>query len=351
MTYDMFNQPLTNSLAGTKDPNNGNDACPIGTNELSATTGAKPTTLSTDPTATGITGMIVTCPKYESDGKSLSPLAGQAVIANLMPGRWGVIATPGADRIARGEEWLQTNTLDGQKAHDVFTRIGEPSFFQEFGPASYHVSIGFANPAIINAPHNVRLQRHGPLPPPPTGGYACNNTITGKVTSERLSRTPDERLYSSGSHDAYYWSQCYVSFGDPDGEDFAFTKCNADGTFTLTGLPAGNWRVTVFDQWNDLLVDGLSTPVCDNRPGSGTTSNMGDIAVDPVGSESLHPHLHRRQQGRHLAGYARTGFPLPTSRCACATAASRTCWSRISPAAPISMRRSRSSVGTRWKPT
>ncbi len=29
MTYDMFNQPLTNSLAGTKDPNNGNDACPI----------------------------------------------------------------------------------------------------------------------------------------------------------------------------------------------------------------------------------------------------------------------------------------------------------------------------------
>ncbi len=79
--------------------------------------------------------MIVTCPKYESDGKTLSPLAGQAVIANLMPGRWGVIATPGADRIARGEEWLQTNTLDGQKAHDVFTRIGEPSYFQEFGPA------------------------------------------------------------------------------------------------------------------------------------------------------------------------------------------------------------------------
>ena len=121
MTYDMFNQPLTNSLAGTKDPNNGNDACPIGANELSATSGSAPTTLTTDPNATGITGMIVTCPKYESDGITLSPLAGQAVIANLMPGRWGTIATPGADRIARGEEWLQTNTLDGQKAHDVFT--------------------------------------------------------------------------------------------------------------------------------------------------------------------------------------------------------------------------------------
>ena len=100
---------------------------------------------------TGITGTIVTCPKYEADGMTLSPLAGQAVVANLMPGRYGVVATPAADRIARGEEWLQTNTLDGQKAHDSFLRIGEPSFFQEYGPAGYHVSIGFANRQIINA--------------------------------------------------------------------------------------------------------------------------------------------------------------------------------------------------------
>src|SRR5207244_4813735 len=98
----------------------------------------------------GITGMIVTCPKYESDGLTLSPLAGQAIVANLYPGRYGVFATASADRIARGEEWLQTNTLDGEKAHDSFLRVGEPGFFQEFGPAGFHVSIGFANPKIIN---------------------------------------------------------------------------------------------------------------------------------------------------------------------------------------------------------
>ena len=118
---------------------------------------------SYDKTQTGITGTIVTCPKYEADGVTLSPLAGQAVVANLMPGRYGVVATPGADRIARGEEWLQTNTLDGQKAHDSFLRIGEPSFFQEFGPAGYHVTIGFANPAIINGAQDRSLQRHRPL--------------------------------------------------------------------------------------------------------------------------------------------------------------------------------------------
>src|SRR6266478_1198466 len=229
---------------------------------------------TTDPTQTGITGMIVTCPKYESDGKTLSPLAGQAVIANLMPGRFGVIATPGADRIARGEEWLQTNTLDGQKAHDSFVRIGEPSFFQEFGPAGYHVSIGFANPAIINSRHAAVCNLTDAF----ITGSNCTNTVTGRVVGERLSRTPDERLYESGSHDSFYWTQRFVSFGDADGEDFAFTKCAADGTFTLTGLPDGDWRITTFDQWNDQLVDGLSTPIRldHTNPNSG---KIGDIAA------------------------------------------------------------------------
>ena len=181
----------------------------------------------------GITGTIVTCPKFEADGMTLSPLAGQAVVANLMPGRYGVVATPGADRIARGEEWLQTNTLDGQKAHDSFLRIGEPSFFQEFGPAGYHVSIGFANPKIINS----RLAGVCNGTDANITGANCTNTVTGLVTTERMSRTPDERLYSSGANDSFAFTQCYVSFGDPDGEDFAFTKCDADGTFTFRVFP------------------------------------------------------------------------------------------------------------------
>ena len=294
MTYDMFNQPLTNSLDGTIDPLTGNNACPVsqagvsnpGTN---ATTGPLGSSADAGTVANtgGITGMIVTCPKYEADGKTLSPLAGQAVVSNLMPGRWGVIATPGADRIARGEEWLQTNTLDGQKAHDSFTRIGEPSYFQEFGPAGFHVSIGFANPGIINGRKPYLCNGSDPNSPQPSVPYSCGNTLTGKVTGEHLSRTPDERLYSSGSHDTFYWTQCFVSFGDADGEDFAFTKCAADGTFTLTGLPDGDWRITTFDQWNDQLVDGLSTPVrlgsaTSICPGTGSSThvcNMGDIAA------------------------------------------------------------------------
>jgi VCBS repeat-containing protein len=277
MTYDMFNQPLVNSLAGTIDPATQQDACPISTNSRAGTIPSQPGSNSfiPDPTQTGITGTIVTCPKYEADGTTLSPLAGQAVIANLMPGRYGVVATPAADRIGRGEEWLQTNTLDGQKAHDSFLRIGEPSFFQEFGPAGYHVSIGFANPAIISG----RLAGVCNGTDINITGSNCNNTIKGLVTTERMSRTPDERLYSSGDNSSFAFTQCYVSVGDADGEDFAFTKCDQNGNFTLSGLPDGQWRVTVFDQWNDMLVDGLSTPVGLNQGASGGTTNM-EIAMN-----------------------------------------------------------------------
>src|SRR5206468_1182150 len=59
MTYDMFNMPLSNSLAGTPDPANNNiDACPI-SKQATANAAQK-----------GITGMILTCPKYEADGKT-----------------------------------------------------------------------------------------------------------------------------------------------------------------------------------------------------------------------------------------------------------------------------------------
>lgn len=294
MTYDMFNQPLSNSLDGTVDPASGLNACAI-----------SPATVSS---SAGITGMIVTCPKYESDGKTLSPLAGQALIKNLMPGRFGVIATPAADRIARGEEWHQTNTLDGQKAHDSFIRIGEPSYFQEFGPAGYHVMIGFANPAIINA-RKTTVCNNTDLYLSLPAGASCTNTVKGKVTTVRMSRTPDERLYSSGSHDSFYWTQCYASLGDPDGEDFMFTKCAADGTFSFTGVPGGDWRVTVFDQWNDMLVDGLSTPVGLKDTASGATVDLGDVAENQW-QANIYTRTFMDEKKRGVSQADESGIPL-----------------------------------------
>ncbi len=273
-TYDMFNMPLSNSLAGTIDPVSKLDACPISVQDSAKSE-------SGDSSQNGIVGMIVTCPTFESDGKTLSPLAGQALVKNLYQGRYGVVANPGADRIARGEEWLQTNTLDGQKAHDSFMRIGEPGYFQEFGPAGYHVTIGFANPKIINDRGKALCSAQG---------ADCAHEVKGHITTARMSRTPDERLYGSGTHDEYAFSQCYVSIGDPDGAEFGFVKCDDQGNFDFPNVPAGNWKITTFDQWNDQVVDGITTPVgmCDLSWNSLSTTppasckglvDMGEVAV------------------------------------------------------------------------
>jgi hypothetical protein len=243
ITYDMFNMPVSNGLAGTTDPMTGLNACPITSN------------------ADGIVGMIITCPTYESDGKTLSPLAGQAVINNLYPGLYEVQAFPSADREARGEVWLQTNTLDGGKPHEAFIRPGEPSYFQEFGPGGFHVQIGFANPNIINARRTNSAGTGMCDAAPAGGGLNCAVTITGHVHGNHMSRTPDERTYDSGSYDAFKFSNCYVSLGYPDQQDFAFANCDADGNFTMTGVPPGTYKVAVFDQWNDIMLDGLITSV------------------------------------------------------------------------------------------
>ncbi len=239
ITYDMFNMPVSNALAGKKDPVTGNDACPI--------------TKRSD----GLVGMIPACPTYESDGKTLSPLAGQVVIANLYPGLYEVVASPSADRIARGEEWLQTNTLDGGKPHEAFIKPDEPGYFQEFGPGGYHVSIGFANPKVIN-------NRKAGYCSGRTGDQACTHKLTVHVTNAHMSRTPDQRTYSSESYDHYAFTQCYVSIGPADAEDFAFKKCDLTqvngktvATANFDNMPNGVYKISVFDQWNDIMLDGL----------------------------------------------------------------------------------------------
>ncbi|MGH7745560.1 MAG: hypothetical protein ACREQ5_12330, partial [Candidatus Dormibacteria bacterium] len=270
-SYDMFNVPLTNALNGTIDPTTGLNACPIS---------------NTQPNV-GV-GMIIVCPKFESDGKTLSPLVGNAVIRNLNPGLFDVTVHPGAAREARGEEWLQTNTLDGTPKLDAFVKAAEPAYFQEFGPGGYHVFFGEANPAIINA----RL----PGICGAAGAPACHNTIHVQTTNLHQGRSPDERLFTSGvfpqgnpgNYAALNYTTCWGTIGDTDGLTFQLVKCDPDGNLTFTGIPDGSWGVTMFDQWVDLLVDGSSRSVTVKGGPAGSTVNM------EYGSFTWQSHLWNR---------------------------------------------------------
>ena len=251
MTYDIFNMPLSNSLNGTIDPLTGRNACPVA---------------ATAPDNAGnpnqvAAGMIIVCPQYEDDGVTPSPLAGNAVVKNLMPGRFGAVVHPSAAREAAGETWYQTNTLDGTHYLDTFVKVGEPAYFQEYGPGGWHAFIGMANPAVINA----RLASYCKGPQ----ALSCNNTIKGQVSNLHESRAPDETLYDSGvfpigdprNYQGVAHTTCWASLGDPDGATFAFTNCDANGNYTFTGIPDGNWALTIGDQWDDIIIDGSSRPI------------------------------------------------------------------------------------------
>jgi hypothetical protein len=251
MEHDIFNEPLSNSLNGTIDPLTGQNACPI-----------SPTAPDSNGNANQVAlGRIVVCPQYEADGVTPSPLVGSAIVRNLMPGRFGVIVHPSAAREAAGEEWIQTNTLDGSHFLDSFVRSGEPAYFQEFGPGGWHVFMGMANPAVINA-RKIAFCNGPPAVP-------CGNTVVGHLSNLHMSRAPNELLFDSAvfplgdprNNQAFAHTTCWASVGDTDGDTFAFAKCDANGTFTFTGLPDGNWRLTVGDQWLDLIIDGSSKPL------------------------------------------------------------------------------------------
>jgi hypothetical protein len=395
MTYDMFNMPLTNALNGTIDPGTGLDACPISPTATSSGgvggmiitaigagyataptvtfsggggTGATATATVSGGSITGITitnagsdytgtptvtfsggggsgaaatatvsgskvaaGTIIVCPQYEADGKTLSPLVGQVVVRNLMQGKFSIIIHPGEAREARGEEWVQTNSLDGGHFLDSFIKVGEPAYFQEYGPGGYHVFFAMANPKIINARLAAICTPSASNPPPVGTPYAppCNNKIQGQITNLHQPRSPGENLYGSGvfpqgdarNYAPLSYTNCYVALGDTDGATIGFAKCDPSGNFTfpdpvlapgIPGIPDGNYGVVVFDQWDDFILDGSSHPanvsggqtlnvefptftwqthlwnkLYIDTQGKGTPNLLADGTLDPVTSPGL----------------------------------------------------------------
>ncbi|HEY3446132.1 MAG TPA: Ig-like domain-containing protein [Myxococcales bacterium] len=253
-TFDAFNMPLSNSLLGRP-------GCP---DELNAATNG------TGTTATGnLVGAIYTCPNDPNEGTPAADpakyaLAGHALIKNLTPARYDVLAHPGAAREAAGEVWWQTETLEGTQAQDAFVGIREPVYFQEFGPPGPHVTIGFVSPGRVAAfaAANKLVGTH---------------SITGKVTNQHMSHPSDVTLWDSASYDLLSSTTCQVVLNSQagDGRAIASAQCDPDGNFTLTGVPAGSFELAVFDQWLDQIIQTSAVTV----PAAIATVALGDLPV------------------------------------------------------------------------
>ncbi len=253
-TYDAFNMPLSNALLGRP-------GCP---DELNGKTNGT----ATSPGG-NLVGAIYTCPSDPNYGTPLADgvnyaLAGHALIKNLTPARYDVIAHPGAAREAAGEVWWQTETLEGTPAQDAFVGINEPGYFQEFGPPGPHTTIGFVNPAHVAAYATAR-------------GLTGTHTITGKITSQHMSHPSSVTLWDSGGYDLLSSTTCQVVLNSQGGNGpaIASAQCDPDGNFVLSGVPAGDFEVEVFDQWLDQIIQAVAVSV----PAATATVAMGDIPV------------------------------------------------------------------------
>lgn len=243
-TYDSFNMPVTNALLGSP-------GCPNTHSVRSAAAAGN-----------NIVGEVYTCPNapanYRGD-PAVYALAGHALIKNITPARYDVIAHPGAARGSAGEVWMQTETLEGTPAQDAFTGINEATYFQEFGPPGFHTTIGFVNPKHLAG----RL--------PTRGGH----TVTGHVTSEHMSHPSNTTLWNSGSYDLLNSTTCYVALNDQGGtgNTLYVGQCDADGNYSIAHVPAGSYEVAIWDQWLDQIIQTAAVTV------GSTDVAMGDIPV------------------------------------------------------------------------
>jgi hypothetical protein len=208
-------------------------------------------------------GEIVTCTQAEADAfnawLAVKPLnyfnmprecrkPGEALIKYIPPGKYGIrLVAP------HGETWIQTSTIEGTPGIDSWVKANEPNRLIEFGPALYHVFIGFVQP-FDNLGALRALQ-----PGAPTA------TVTGNVrkvhsTKAQFGLTPGPLA-----------SECWIGINALEGGTnvgYYAAPCNADSTFTVTGVPPGTYQLVVWDfpldnifYFTTFVVDALGTAV------------------------------------------------------------------------------------------
>ena len=180
-------------------------------------------------------------------GAVVTDANGRAIIKNLSPNNYGVVAAPPA-----GQVWAQTTTLAGGTQLGTIVKAGEPPFFSQRGLLSTHVFIGFVQPFNL-------------LP-------AGNSSITGRAVDLHSSRPPSAAL-NLGSP----VPSCWVGLNTAEAGaamGLLAQPCNADSTFTISGIPAGTYQLVV---WDFYLQNVQSFRTVTTLPGQ--TVNVGDVVA------------------------------------------------------------------------
>jgi hypothetical protein len=165
------------------------------------------------------------------DGTLKTGPDGTLLIKNLAPGKYGVQMVPPVNG-----GWHQTSTIEGTKTIDAWVKANEPSYFQEFGPPGHHVFIGF-------------VQDFNVIPAP--GAGVSTATVTGTVVNLHMSRPPDYAFYNG-----HAIPNCRGGLNELEaagGRALYSGPCNADSSFSIPNVPAGDYQLVIWDDYLDVI--------------------------------------------------------------------------------------------------
>lgn len=174
--------------------------------------------------------------------------AGDALVKNLAPGKYGVEAIPPA-----GQGWQQTNTIEGTKVIDAWVRAGEPAVFGEFGPPNRHVFFGF-------------VKEFNALP-----GSANPGSISGRIVNAHNSRPPDFTF-----NPGHPLPACWIGLNEKASRNGVYASpCNEDSTFSIAGVPPGDYDLAIWDENLNQIITLYGVTV----PATGGPVPLGDVPV------------------------------------------------------------------------
>jgi hypothetical protein len=183
---------------------------------------------------------------------------GRLLIKNLAPGKYGIQAVPPA-----GSGYQQTATIEGTKVIDAWVKANEPPYFAEFGPAGYHVFIGF-------------VKKFNAIP---AGG---TTTITGQVVNNHLSRPPNY-AFNAGTCFGHTtpWVGLNEMVGGLPGPGLYAAPTFGDCEFSIPNVPAGDYQLVVWDSALDLVFAFAGVSI-GNQAGATCSPTSGSCDLGPV---------------------------------------------------------------------
>ena len=252
------------------------------------------------------TGSLTTLSQDDIDtGNNPYNLAlGEALIKNLAPGKYGIrMVAPQADDSGKKMFWVQTATIEGTPTIDAWVQKNEPKLFVEgFGTGVHHAQYGFLNFTPASAadpgPWMVRGQPVTALQGNilnETGNPVGTGVITGQLRYNHFDRPPNVQ----GQHPGVPVEKGWVGLNDaalvaevelvppvdpgtevndalkPSAGLYA-VPCDAEGNFTFTGIPPGEYQLVTWD--TDLIaLFGTSTVIVPVGGGTGGSIDVGNV--------------------------------------------------------------------------